>query len=253
MPRSPSNVRLRHAWREGYGRRMHRTTDPVRYSDRWGARMLEFANNNTRPGMAILEIGGGKRPSIPVEQRPADTSYACLDPDVDGMDKGDYTERLLGHVEDWHPELADRFDLVVSWNAFEHVTDLRRAFQHIHGYLKPDGVFTAVFAGRWSLFAIAARLMPHQVRAKLLLHLLGRGEEDHFPVRYNKCYYSKLVRLMDSEQWVEPTILPLYRAATYLDFPGGQVLKPIYLKYENWSQAHPNLATHYIVSGRRRS
>lgn len=214
--------------------------------------MLEFARDSMQPAMQILEVGGGGRPLIAVERRPSDALYVCLDPDPSGREQGGYTEFIVGAVEDWHLQLADRFDLVVSCNALEHVPDLAQAFANIHGYLKPGGMFTALFSGRWSLFSVAARLMPHRARAALLLRFLGRAEEDHFSVRYDRCRYSKLVRLLDDAQWVEPVVLPLYQAATYLDFRGGTTLKRAYIRYENWSRGHPNLATHYIVSARRR-
>jgi hypothetical protein len=78
---------------------------------------------------------------------------------------------------------------------------------------------------------------------------LGRDPESVFPAWYDRCYYSALARM--AEHWSAWEVVPRYRGTGYLSF--APVLQRAYLVYENWAErsGHPNLATHYLVSGWR--
>jgi SAM-dependent methyltransferase len=222
---------------------------PARYTaDRWKQRVVGLALDRIKPGDVVLEIGGGDRPTLTPSQRPRGITYVGLDLDEPGLAQGAYDERIAGDVECADERLTGRFDVIVSWNTFEHVTDLRRAFANIHSYLKPGGAFVTLFSGRWAFFALAARVMPHSLRAAIMKRFLGVQPEHHHPVHYDRCSYRQLSRLL--VDWGEPAIVPLYNGAGYFAF--SPLLQNVYLRYETWTLSRPNLATHYLVTARRR-
>jgi SAM-dependent methyltransferase len=219
---------------------------PDRYKDPWKRRLVGLALDRSQPGNAILDIGGADRPTLTPEQRPAGVTYVGLDPD-EAVAQDAYDEFITGQIEVRIPDLLERFDVVVSWNTFEHVDDLSVAFANVHDYLKPGGWFITMFSGRWAAFSVASRILPHAVRVELMRRLMGVKPEHHFPVRYNRCSYRQITRTISN--WSEPVVVPLYNGAGYFKF--SPLLQRAYLIYENWTLTHPNLATHYLVIARR--
>jgi hypothetical protein len=102
---------------------------PPRYreSDPFESRMAELLESS---GTAdILEVGAGRRPAL--SQRPSGR-YVALDPDSVELGSAPWSsERVVQRVEDFIPGLVESFDLVISRNTFEHVSDLSAALgQH---------------------------------------------------------------------------------------------------------------------------
>ena len=216
---------------------------PPRYQDPWRPGFVVEVLVHCPPGVTILDVGGGDAPTLPRDARPDDATYIGLDPDSDDLAAGDYDRRILASATDLQEDLVGNVDLVVSWNVLEHVTDMPIALARFRDYLKPGGVFLSRFAGRWAVFAVASRAMPHRLRVQLLSRLIGSAEEDHFPTVYDRCTYRDFeVMLAD---WAEHEITPYYRAAGYLAF--SRPLQRAYLAYESLAMHHTQLATHYNV------
>jgi SAM-dependent methyltransferase len=216
---------------------------PDRYQTQWRATFVAQALEHCRPGMTILDAGGGDAPTLPPEIRPPDTTYIGLDPDSNDLSRGHYDVRLLAGASDRQPDLVDRVDLILSWNVLEHVPDMPSALACFHAYLKPGGVLLARFAGRWAVFAIASRLMPHRLRVGLVSRLIGSPAEEHFPTHYNRCTASAFHRMLSD--WSEHQIVPNYRGAGYFAF--SRPIQRAYLAYESIAMRKPELATHYNV------
>jgi SAM-dependent methyltransferase len=205
-----------------------------------------------RPGMRILDVGSGRRPAIPRHQRPPDCMYVGLDLSMDELlsaPHGSYDEMVASDVAVFQPELADRFDLVLSWQVLEHVKPLAGALENIRRYLAPGGTFLAHLSGKFSAFALLNQLLPHRVSVWALKRFLHRDPRTVFPAHYDKCWYGALVRI--TTPWTEAEVLPRYRGSGYFKFLG--ILERAYLVYEDWTikQGHRNLATHYLISARR--
>lgn len=162
---------------------------------------------------------------------------------------GSYDEMIGANVTTFRADLADRFDLVVSWQVLEHVKPLETALENMHGYLVPGGALVAQLSGRFAAFALLNMLIPHRVGVWVIGRLLGRDPQSVFPAHYDQCWYTALVRIM--APWTEADILPRYRGAGYFRFLN--VLKNAYLLYEDWTvrRGYRNLATHYLISARR--
>lgn len=216
---------------------------PERYQTPWRPAFVAQAQQHCRPGITILDVGGGGSPTLHPGARPARSTYIGLDPNADDLATGDYDLRLPAGASDLQPELLGSVDLILSWNVLEHVPDLPNAVARFRSYLKPGGVLLARFAGRWAFFAVASRAMPHALRVRLLARLIGASPDDHFPTHYDHCTAQALHRML--ADWSEHEIISHYRAAGYLAF--SRSLQRMYLAYETVAVRYPALATHYNV------
>jgi SAM-dependent methyltransferase len=143
-----------------------------------------------------------------------------------------------------HPEQIGMFDAVVSWQVLEHVRSLPAAFGSMRRVLRGGGLLGALLSGRWAVFAVANRVVPHAVAARLLQARLARDPDSVFPARYDRATRNGIEAALVG--WTDVEIVPRYRGATYLN--GAPRLQQLYLTYENWAASgHPNLATHYLV------
>jgi SAM-dependent methyltransferase len=202
--------------------------------------------------VVILDVGSGRRPTLPRERRPEGCRYVGLDISADELaaaPAGSYDETWVADVTTRVPELEDRFDVILSWQVLEHVKPLEAAFENFRAYLKPGGTFVGQFSGTFSFFGLANRVIPDRLTAFLVDRFTNRTARSVFPAYYHHCWDSALRRMLGS--WTRAEIVPRYTGASYLRFlPPAQWL---YLRYEDWAMrsGRRNLATHYIVEGVR--
>jgi SAM-dependent methyltransferase len=227
---------------------------PPRYSQPW---LLPFERNielRLRPGMSVLDIGGGRRPAVPPERRPAAVTYVGLDPDGQEFEAavpGSYDREFVARAEDRIPELESSIDLIVSWQVFEHVTSMSSVLSNSYDYLKPGGSLISFFSGRWSVFGVVNRLVPHRLGAPIVTRIAKRraGNKPVFPAYYDACSATGIRRL--TRRWSHVEVVPFYRAAVYFSF--AKPALRAYLAYENairrlrWE----NGATHYLLVATR--
>jgi SAM-dependent methyltransferase len=225
---------------------------PRRYAESWVGPFFDLARPALRPGMSILDIGSGRRPTMPLAWRPSRSCYAGLDvsqEEIEAAGPGSYDETVVGDICSAIPELVNRFDLILSWQVLEHVRDMEAALRNIRSYLVPGGRLVALLSGSYAAFALLARVTPYSVRVRAMTRLLGLDPDTKFPTRYDRCTYRALSGLLSS--WGTYEILPRYRAAGYFRF--WPFLERRYLAYENWLCAteRSRLATHYLISAVR--
>jgi SAM-dependent methyltransferase len=225
---------------------------PERYLVPWDSAFWDVLDAELRPGQTILDVGSGRRPTIAPDQRPAGCTYLGLDisrTELEAAPAGSYDEIVVSDASTFRPELADRVDLVVSLQVFEHVDALDVTFETLRRYLKPGGVIVTQFSGRYSVFGIANRALPHKVSKELLVRLLNRDPDTIFPAPYDHCTYPALREIL--APWSESEITPLYIAAHYFNF--SRVAKAAYIGFEEQLVQHEkrNLATYYLVRAAR--
>lgn len=222
---------------------------PERYASDWRSPFDERARVHMSPGCTILDLGGGATAAIPIADRPDACRYVGLDISAEELARapeGTYDETHVADAGTPLPALEGRFDLIVSWQVFEHVRSLDAALRNCHAYLRPGGALVALFTGAFAFFAIAGRIVPHRVAKGSMRWLLGRDPGTVFAAYYDSTWYSALERRL-SVGWNDIEIVPLYRGAEYLRF--APPLQRMYVSYENWARASErrNLATHYLL------
>jgi SAM-dependent methyltransferase len=200
----------------------------------------------------VLDVGAGRAPSLPLGERPSRCRYVGLDVDraeLEAAPEGAYDEIVVASATSVLPGLEGAVDVVLSYQALEHVKPLEAAFANFHRLLRPGGHAVALFAGTFSAFALGNRLVPHRLGVRFMERFLGREPDSVFPAHYDHCWDAALRGLL--APWRDVTIEPFYLAARYFSF--APPLLGAYLRYENWAASGPrrNLATHYLVSAAR--
>jgi len=222
---------------------------PERYAEPWRAAFDRRVEAALVPGVKILDVGSGRRPTIPAEQRPSGTWYAGLD-----LSRSELEQAPPGSYDEWHvadvarplPELEGRFDVIVSWQVLEHVRPLAVALEHLRAYLRPGGRMVAQLSGRFSAFGLINMAVPPRLGVVAMQRLLNRDPETVFPAYYDHCTYRGLAEMLRG--WSEAEIVPRYGGAGYFRF--FRPAQAAYLLYEDWAcrGGHRSLATHYLIA-----
>jgi SAM-dependent methyltransferase len=223
---------------------------PPRYaSDMWDRPFHAELDRVLEPNLRILDVGSGARPAVPPASRPAGCTYTGLDISADELAKaepGSYDRTIVADVVEYQPELANSFDLVLSWFVLEHVKPIDAALQNMQRYLRPGGRLLAQLAGGLSPSGLANRAIPHSVAKLLLRVLLNEDPERVFPAHYDRCKQSALLHMLD-RGWHDVEVRPLYVGAPYLRF--SRLLTGVFVAYEEWTYRRDlrDLATYYLL------
>lgn len=226
---------------------------PSRYSQPYGATFDARVRQALAPGLRILDVGAGRHPTVPLEDRPEGCRYVGLDVSPRELDKAGpraYDEAIVADVSEWVQGLAGRFDLVLSWQVMEHVKPLDVAFENLRSYLRPGGRLIAQMSGTFSVFGLANQLLPHRVGMWVLTRLVGKDPEEVFPAHYHRCWASALQRILAG--WGKGEVIPLYVGAMpYFRF--SNLLRALYIGYEEWTFLgdRANVASYYVVDAMR--
>ena len=219
---------------------------PRRYAEPWGRPFFDVVRPALEPGAVILDVGAGRSPVLPPEARPENARYVGLDiaaTELDAAGAGAYDETVVGDIGRPLPALAERFDLVLSWQVLEHVESLDAALDNMRAYLRPGGLLVAHLSGRFAAYAVVARVIPNRLSRSLIDRLLG--VDPSFPTHYQACHASALERRLG--RWSAHGIEPRYKGGAYFRF--SRPLERAYLAYENWVErsGRADLATHYLI------
>lgn len=224
---------------------------PERYAFPSDREFRERVKGSLFPGARILDVGSGRHPTVPLEDRPRDCHYVGLDVSLDELERapaGSYDATVTADVTERRPELDGTFDLIISFQVLEHVKPLDEALDNLRSYLRPGGRMIAQMSGSFALFALAGRVVPVRLRAWLLV-ALGRDPENIFPLHFHKCWQRALEKILSS--WTTSEVVPVHSGADYFRF--SRFLQSAYVGYEEWAvrNGHDNLASYYLVDATR--
>jgi ubiquinone/menaquinone biosynthesis C-methylase UbiE len=119
-------------------------------------------------GARVIDVGGGRRCVYHHALRPEITLVAT-DVSVDELVLNPHAdETVVADLSEGLPLEADSADLVVSRAVLEHVADVRAAARHMYHVTKPGGRTMNLMPARFSLFGVAARLLPFRPLIELL-------------------------------------------------------------------------------------
>lgn len=227
---------------------------PERYRQLFDAQFKERLSPFLREGCVILDVGSGRRPTIPPEDRPAGCHYVGLDVDSHELElapPGSYNEIWTADVTSpLPPELLGRFDVVLSFQAIEHVASVDAAIRNMGDALVPGGLLLFQTSGSFGVLpALVNRVLPRGLSLWLLAKLTNRDPATVFPAVYNRCWASALEH--DLREWDQSEVRPLFFGGFYL-LRAPFLLWP-YLAWEELTRraGWKNLATHYLVSAIR--
>lgn len=222
------------------------------YAIGWRSDFKQLAAPALLPGARVLDVGAGRRPVFPPEERPDGVTYVGLDvmqSELDAAPPRSYDEKIAADVSKPVAALADQFDLIVSWQVFEHIRSVPNALDNFYTYLRPGGYAVISLSGRFSLFGLLNMLLPRRLGVGVVSRVMRRDPETVFPAYYDHCYRSALERLV--QRWSSTSIVSAWNGAAYF-----RVLRPLqaaYIFYEEWAagSSRDNLATHYFLQLRK--
>jgi SAM-dependent methyltransferase len=196
---------------------------------------------------AILEIGAGANPTLPVEfVRSRGLQYTTNDISQQELDKADPIYQRLRHdfSESQPPaELHGAFDLVFSRMVNEHVRDGEQYYRNVAAVLQPGGITIHWFSTLYAFPFLVNRLMPEFVSTILLRLFLPR--DDEFKHGKFTAYYSwgrgptqAMIRRFEALGF------EVVDYAGYFGHPYYHrkvpVLHALEMKKARWLVAHPN-------------
>lgn len=238
----------------GAAKGAYRGRVPARYGDGVAFRSAFDAAvaSVLAPQQTVLDVGSGRAPTIPPEERPPGCRYVGLDlsrTELERAPAGSYDEMIVADTVEYVPSLEEQFDLVVSFQVLEHVRPLDQAFDNLRRYLRPGGQLVAQMSGTFSVFGVLNRAIPQSVAVWLLRRFLDRDPETVFPAHYHRCYFTALERIL--EPWDESEVIPRFIGEPYFHF--SPPLRAGFIAYEEWAvqRDRKNLASYYVVRATR--
>jgi SAM-dependent methyltransferase len=132
-------------------------------------------------------------------------------------------------------------DLILSRALLEHVADVPAAIRHMARVLKPGGAALHLVPCRYSLFGMAARLLPFGPLVRLLHSVMPwtRGQVE-FPVYYDHCYPRALEREFHASGFSKVQLWTTWAQPGYFE-----AVYPLFLLYAfyEWLIRHLRLST----------
>lgn len=138
-------------------------------------------------GSTVIDVGGGRRCVYYHALRP-EISLVAVDISEEELALNEHARQtIVADVSHELPLPRGSVDLVVSRAVLEHVSDVPAAARNIAGVVKPGGRTLHFLPGRYSLFAIAARIMPFKLLLRLLhIALPETADQVEFEVHYDR-------------------------------------------------------------------
>ena len=153
------------------------------FSDHWDdwlfrREILKYLNSSTV--LLDLRAGAGILPQMDFRDS---VGLACgMDIEPCVLNNPFLHEARVGNVEQL-PWSDKTFDVVVSNNVLEHLSQPAAVFSEVRRVLKPSGVFLAKTPSSLHYVALLARSTPHRFH-QWFNERRGRAAKDTFPTRY---------------------------------------------------------------------
>lgn len=198
-----------------WSRKLDSVLDP---RDRRGDGTADFMTaiqSALRPGMVVLDVGGGKRPTIAPDLK------ASLGAQVIGVDisqeelnaapPGCYDQIICGDLT--KAIALPEADLAISRSVTEHVRDPRAMYLNILRALRPGGLLISYIPNKFAPYAMVNAALPNRITKVLLSFFHWESkEETGFPAFYRHCYPSRFEALLLGVGFRDVRIRPAYRS-----------------------------------------
>lgn len=208
-----------------------------------------------RPGMSVLDVGGGKGPAIPLDIK---TSYRLMvvgldisQAELDAAPPGCYDRILCCDI--CRACSLPETDLVVSRAVTQHVKEPAVMYENVFRALKPGGITLNFMPNKFAFFALFNATIPNGISKPLLNYFYPESKEGQgFPAFYRNCYPSGMAALMRQIGFIDIEFRFYYRSE-YLSF-----FLPFHFFELGWQLLTsrlrlPSLCETFIVSARRPS
>lgn len=166
------------------------------HGDRWDNTLFRAAIlRYLSPGSRVLDLGAGAGVLPQLNIRGIAQHVTGIDPSPRVLQNPHLDSAYVGAAESL-PFEADSFDVVVSANVFEHLTDPTGALREARRVLKPGGILLVKTPNRWHYVALLSRLTPFWFH-QMYYRYCGGQEEDVFPTVYRANTPARLRQLSE--------------------------------------------------------
>ena len=213
-----------------------------------------------KPGLRVLDVGGGKRPAIsPARKQELGLYVLGLDVSAEELTQappGAYDQTIVGDVA--ATRIPGQYDLVFSRAVLEHVQDPAGAIANLASVLVPGGVMAHVMPCRNAPFAIVNRALGNRTARQLLFAIFPEKQENSgFLAHYHHCTPTRLSRICRQAGLEVVDLTPYYNSG-YTSF-----FAPLYtvemlrqalmcsLRLEDFAEGFSIVAQKPVVSDRQ--
>lgn len=199
----------------GWSRKLDKLLDPHGRRGDGTVDFLAAVRSALRPGMVMLDVGGGKRPTIAPDLK------ASLGLQVIGVDiseeelnaapPGCYDHVVCGDVT--KATALPEADLAIARSVTEHVSNPSAMYLNILRALRPGGLLISYVPNKFAPYALVNAVLPNRVTKVLLSFFHWESkEETGFPALYRHCYPSRFETLLLGVGFTDVRIHPAYRS-----------------------------------------
>lgn len=153
--------------------------------------------DSIRPGDAIADIGGGKKPArilLGFGGKEDYRLYDGFDIDMEELDQARdlYTNVYQLDITKDVGRFMGVYDKVICKSTLEHVLDEEAAMRGLASLLKDGGELYIMVPYRYACFAMLNRVLPNDLKKRILHYLFPNKVGDGFPAYYLNCTASKM-------------------------------------------------------------
>jgi SAM-dependent methyltransferase len=132
-----------------------------------------------RSGLRVLDAGCGSdsaRAGFPVPDAFNDAHVVGIDVSSEALDRNALLdERIVADLQSWRAP-AQSYDVVVSWDVLEHLSDPMRAVRNLAQAVAPGGILVIGIPHVWSLKGLVTKLTPFWFHRFAYRTIFGLGE-----------------------------------------------------------------------------
>lgn len=157
-----------------------------------GTVLREEFLENLPADAVVADVGGGKKPIFLVEGRDKDdvSAYEGFDIDLDELKQAEDLYHAI-HVIDLTKPIdkayRGRFTHIFCINTLEHVAEDKVAMQNLAAMLQDGGKLYIKVPYKYAIFAILNRVIPQEMKKKILHYIFPNKIGDGFPAYYMGC------------------------------------------------------------------
>lgn len=193
--------------------------------------LTKFAPRWIRPGIEVVDVGGGKNPYLSAGTK-ADLGIRVIGVDISEAElvkapPGTYDEIACADITRYRGQGSA--DVCICQAVLEHVRDTSAAFAAISSTLKPGGIALIFVPSRNAAFARLNLLLPQRLKQRLLYGIFPNAQRNQgFQSFYDRCTPRDFER-MASDVGLSVVDSRYYFTSSYFSF-----FVPLYVVWRFW-------------------
>lgn len=203
-------------------------------------------------GATIVDLGGGRRCVYHHALRP-ELELIAVDVSADELALNPHaTETVVADVSQELPLPPASVDLLLSRAVLEHVSDVRAATRNMARAMKPGSRTMHLLPGRYSLFGMAARVLPFKPLLAVLHRVMPKTiDQVEFDVFYDQGWPAAITRAFEEAGFEDVSVEVTWAQPGYFE-----AIYPLFLLHALYERVLRTLglrrmAAYMVVSATR--